>query len=42
MAKGVDSQGQYGEVLEWYGRALNGEENTYGKGHPSTPTMSAI
>jgi tetratricopeptide (TPR) repeat protein len=38
MASVFDRQGQYDKALEWYGRTLDGYENTLGKDHPDTLT----
>jgi tetratricopeptide (TPR) repeat protein len=38
MASVFDNQGQYDKALEWYGRALDGEEKSLGKDHPDTLT----
>jgi Tfp pilus assembly protein PilF len=38
MASVFDSQGKYDDALEWYRRALSGQEQALGSDHPSTLT----
>jgi hypothetical protein len=36
MASVFNRQGEHGQDLQWYLRALNGREKTLGRGHPDT------
>jgi len=38
MALVFNSQGEYDKALKWYQRALDGQEKSLGKDHPSTLT----